>query len=474
MKKALTLDSKLQDLTLHAAYLESKCSTQEVAQLFKANPQLPGVIILHGGKFMGMISRRRYFEFMSRPYSLDLFLSRPLFQFYRFAKIKFLILNSQRSIAAAIKFLFKQSRQLIYEPIVVKTYSQAYQVLDVYELLLAQLKISDLTEGIMQHTQDQLQIQTQQLEDAIYQLQRTQTQLIQTEKMSSLGQLVAGIAHEINNPVSFIHGNLFYGERYVQDLVELVQLYQRHYPQPTAEIQDKIEEIDLEFLTQDVSNIFSSMKSGTERIRNMVLSLRNFGRLDEAGVKRVNIHEGLDSTLLILNDRLNSHGNRLEKIVVEKKYDDLPLIECSPGQINQVFMNILNNAIDSLDEAFSRVMMSGLDPTELDETPSQNSPSPQLKIWTKKIDQSRISIWIADNGLGMTQEIKEKLFDPFFTTKPVGSGTGLGLSISYEIVVNQHHGELTCISEVGQGAEFIITLPIQYLRPARESAPYPA
>ncbi len=294
--------------------------------------------------------------------------------------------------------------------------------------------------------------QAQKLEQALHKLQQTQTQLIQTEKMSSLGQLVAGVAHEINNPVNFIHGNLAFAERYTQDLLELVELYQKYYPKPSSEIQQRIAAIDLEFLMEDLSKILSSMQVGTDRIRQIVLSLRNFSRLDQAQTKSVDIHEGIDNTLLILQHRLRPQGKVKAAtedpvIAVIKEYGDLPRVECYPGQLNQVFMNILCNGIDALEE----VMGNG------------SCPQPSIRIRTD-LQGETVLIRIADNGKGIPQEAKSRLFDPFYTTKPVGKGTGLGLSISYQIVVEKHGGALWCESTLGQGTEFCIKIPVQQNR----------
>ncbi|BAY16588.1 multi-sensor signal transduction histidine kinase [Anabaenopsis circularis NIES-21] len=291
-----------------------------------------------------------------------------------------------------------------------------------------------------------------QLEQALLELQAAQTQLIQTEKMSSLGQLVAGVAHEINNPVNFIYGNLHYASKYTQDLLKIIDLYQLHYPQPHHEISSTAKAIDLEFLSEDLPKMISSMQVGADRIRSIVLSLRNFSRLDEAENKPVDLHEGIDNTLLILQHRLKS-SVYFTGIDIIKDYGDLPLIECYAGQINQVFMNILTNAIDALENQ-----------GELAQGKSQLS-KPQISISTRlSTDRSRVLIRIADNGLGMTEEVRKRIFDPFFTTKSVGKGTGLGLAISYQIIVEKHGGMMDCISELGKGTEFWIEIPIKLLR----------
>ncbi|MEO1377379.1 MAG: ATP-binding protein [Cyanobacteria bacterium J06635_10] len=317
----------------------------------------------------------------------------------------------------------------------------------VKELLKEQAVAREKLEFYSQNLEIQVQERTQELEDTLKELQYTQTQLIQREKMSSLGQLVAGIAHEINNPVNFIHGNLDYTKDYLQDLLHLVELYQEEYPNPTAAIEEEIENIELEFLQEDLPNILNSMQTGSERIREIVKSLRTFSRLDEADYKKVDIHEGMESALMILQSRLKAKSERCE-IEVIKDYGSLPLIECYAGQLNQVFMNLFVNAIDVLEEKLKI---------------SENNPffAPKINISTKKLNYQRIAIHITDNGLGMTEEVLAKIFNPFFTTKPVGKGTGLGLAVSYQVVVDRHHGELKCSSTPGEGTEFTIEIPIK-------------
>ena len=299
----------------------------------------------------------------------------------------------------------------------------------------------------IQKAEAQHRDKAEQLEQALHELQRTQTQLIQTEKMSSLGQLVAGVAHEINNPVNFISGNIAPASQYLQDLLNLLQLYQQHYPNPVAAIQEHAEDIELDFLVQDFQKILSSMKLGAERIRQIVLSLRNFSRLDEALMKEVDIHEGIDNTLVILQNQLKDKPGHPE-IQVIKEYGNLPKVECCAGQLNQIFMNLLVNAIDSLDESNRKRLPDG----------SKQNPG-AIWIRTRVLDRNWVEIRIIDNGLGMTAEVQHKIFDPFFTTKSVGKGTGLGLAIGYQIVVEKHGGQLECISAPGQGAEFVIKIP---------------
>jgi len=279
----------------------------------------------------------------------------------------------------------------------------------------------------------------QQLSAALQALQERQAQLIQNEKMSSLGQMVAGVAHEINNPINFIYGNLDYTNSYVQDLLDLLQLYQQHYPVPTPAIQEKMGSIDLEFLTEDFSQILLSMKSGTDRIRKIILSLRNFSRLDESEIKTIDIHEGIESTLLLLNHRFQS------EITVAKKYGNLTLVECYPSLLNQVFMNMINNAIDALQEDQKNGFFDDGKPT--------------IIIQTSQIERDRIAISFWNNGSAIPSELLGKLFDPFFTTKPVGQGTGLGLTICYQII-ERHKGKIEVFSTQEKGTEFVISLPI--------------
>ncbi|MEG4167602.1 MULTISPECIES: PAS domain S-box protein [unclassified Microcoleus] len=290
------------------------------------------------------------------------------------------------------------------------------------------------------------QSQAQQLEQTLHELQRTQTQLIQSEKMSSLGQLVAGVAHEINNPVNFIYGNLSYTSEYTQNLLKMLQLYQKEYPQPSARIVDAREDFEIDYLIEDLPKILASMKFGADRIRDIVLSLRTFSRLDEAEKKQVDIHEGIESTLLILQNRLKHKADH-QTINVIKEYGNLPLVECYPGQLNQVFMNLLSNALDALEMEMKKS--------------DRTAKNLAIRIRTQVTDNNSVAIWIADSGPGMSEDVKKRLFDPFFTTKPIGKGTGLGLAISHSIIVEKHGGKLSCISVLGEGSEFAIEIPLR-------------
>ncbi|MBE9224596.1 response regulator [Phormidium sp. LEGE 05292] len=284
---------------------------------------------------------------------------------------------------------------------------------------------------------------------AYSELQQMQVQLIQSEKMSGLGQMVAGIAHEINNPINFIYGNLTYAKDYIQDILGLIEMYQEDYPEPTPRIQAELENIELDFIKDDLLKLLNSANTGTQRIHEIVKSMRIFSRVDEAAVKAVNIHEGIDSTLTILHHRLKARPEH-PGIKVIKEYGQLPAIECYAGQLNQVFMNILSNAIDALDEYYQQCCSIG----------NIHQPG-TIHISTQIIKDNWMRICIKDNGPGIKEEVKSKLFEPFFTTKSVGKGTGLGLSISYQIVVEKHGGKLHCQSVSGGGTEFIIEIPIQ-------------
>jgi two-component system, NtrC family, sensor kinase len=340
-------------------------------------------------------------------------------------------------LAISFNQLIQQVKQLLAEQY------EANQKLEFY---------SETLEGKIEERTQALRQKNIALKDTLQELRRTQSQLIQNEKMSSLGQLVAGIAHEINNPVNFIYGNLNYTDDYTQELLSLLQLYQKYYPYPEPEIQNAQKEADIEYLTDDLPKMLASMKIGANRIREIVLSLRIFSRLDEAEFKTADIHEGIDSTLLILQHRLKSQSvdpKRLvdrhrPQITVIKDYCEIPKIQCFAGQLNQVFMNILANAIDALEEAFQKGFC----------------PEPRIRISSAQVNEN-VTIQIADNGTGIPEAIQSHLFDPFFTTKPVGKGTGMGLSISYQIITEKHGGSLCCISSPGQGAEFVITIPIR-------------
>jgi two-component system, NtrC family, sensor kinase len=295
----------------------------------------------------------------------------------------------------------------------------------------------------------QLIDQAEQLHQTVLELHQTQAKLVQSEKMSSLGQLVAGVAHEINNPVTFIHGNLHHAIDYSQDLSQLLQSYQKHYPQPVAAIREYLNEIDVDFLMQDLPKVLGSMRAGTERLRDMVLSLRNFARLDESELKLVDLHAGLDSTLLLLQYRCQQFEVQYGQCLVIQRCDgELPLVQCYASQINQVLLEVLTNAIDALEAGFAS-----------DQRPSDQSPTIQIRTEYQAAAQT-IGFWITDNGIGITTADQPRMFDPFFTTKPVGQGKGLGLAIAYQIM-EQHQGSIRCESRAGEATTLILQLPVK-------------
>ncbi|MEH2383853.1 MAG: ATP-binding protein [Nostoc sp.] len=329
-----------------------------------------------------------------------------------------------------------------------KTDSYQAKHLKLVSIFASQTAIAIDKAVIYEHSTEvaiQAKAQTQKLQQALNELQLAQTQLIQSEKMSSLGQLIAGVAHEINNPVNFIYGNLKYVAEYANDLLHLLQEYQKFLPVAPPELESELDKIDLEFIMEDLPKLLNSMKVGTGRIVEIVQSLKNFSRHDEAEMKAVNIHDGIDGTLMILHHRLKADGCR-PAIKIIKDYGKFPLIECYPGQLNQVFMNILANAIDALEEGMGNEKIS--------------SPTAQITIRTEILDNHFVVIHIADNGPGMKEDVIRRIYDPFFTTKEIGKGTGLGMAISYQIIVNRHRGFLKCRSAPGEGTEFWIQIPI--------------
>jgi len=315
--------------------------------------------------------------------------------------------------------------------------------------LLARIKTHLQLRTLTKTLEKRVAERTAALSRALKDLQESQLQLVQKEKMSALGQLVAGVAHEINNPVGFIHGNLGHASVYFQDMINLIDLYQQHYPNPVLEIQEEITAIDLKYVRSDLPNLIASMKEGVQRIRNISISLRTFSRADSDRKVSCNIHDGIDSTIMILKHRLKASEDRPD-IQVIKNYDNLPGVECFSGQLNQVFMNLLANAIDALEES-----NLGRDYIEIETKPNQILIQ---TILTK--DKNHVLIKIKDNGMGMSSDVQQKIFDHLFTTKPVGQGTGLGLSIARQIVVEKHGGTLEVNSVPGQGSEFVITIPI--------------
>ena len=362
----------------------------------------------------------------------------------RFATDAYIVANQPKSILCLPIIHQSKLTAILYLENNLTTGAFTRERLEVLKVLTSQVSISIENARLYAREQEK----SRQLEQSLHKLQQTQAQLVQTEKISSLGQLVAGVSHEVNNPVGFIATNLEHLQGYIKGLVDLLELYQQYLPNSPADIQEKVEEIDLEFLLSDLPKILGSMKLGTDRICSIMSSLRIFSRQDAPQKQPADIHECLDSTLLILQHRLKASKER-PAIQLVKEYGDLPLVECYAGQLNQVFMNLIANAIDALDEYNHERRFEE----------SQCRPN-VVRIRTEVVDNTHVVIRIADNGIGMTEKVKQQLFCPFFTTKSPGKGTGLGLSISYQIIVEKHGGQLSAFSAPGEGVEFVIKIPI--------------
>ena len=431
----LRLESTLQELTLQDFQVESEHLGKELAKAFTENPLLPGVILMEGGQLAGMISRRRFLEHLSRPYGVELFTRRPIKTLYRFAEIDILVFPAHTLIVMAARRSLQRSPESLYEPIVVEFENQVYKLLDAHQLLVAQSHIHELTSRLLN--------------------EQTKAQMIQTEKMASLGRMVAGVAHEIRNPVNCIGGNIGFLSNYFKDLNQVLSLYQEEVANESPKLAKIKEEIDLEYVREDLPKVVESIKVSAERLTQIVASLQNFSHMDETNRKPADLHQCLDSTLLILRNRLKY------SIEVVKNYGELPPVRCYSGQLSQVFMNLLSNAIDAL-----------MEKAELQ--PDRSTWKPRIEIATQVCsppagvtadsDDSWVSIRIADNGPGIPSEIQQRIFEMFFTTKPAGKGTGLGLAISHQIVTEKHGGFLNLRSKTDSqpapGTEFEILLPI--------------
>ncbi|WRH68093.1 MAG: ATP-binding protein [Planktothrix sp. GU0601_MAG3] len=454
----LKLESTLKDLSLYDVPVDLNQPGIILTQKLEENPLIPGVILTQNGQFSGMISRRIFLECLSRPYGRELFLQRSIRSLQRFAQSQLLILSGDTLIVEAAHQVVKRSPELLYEPIVVQLTENRYQLLDIQQLLVAQSHIHQLATELLR--------------------QQAQSQLIQTEKLASLGKMVAGVAHEIRNPVSCILGNSSCLLNYYQDLMKLIQTYEENIEKPCAAIDDFKAEIDFEFLQPDLGEAIKSISVSSERLGQLVNSLHSFSHMDGSQRREINIHDCLDGTLLILKNRLK------QKIEVVKNYGDIPLIKCYSGQLSQVFMNLISNAIDALEETDkkspkieinTRIKTLSEDqiyPAKLAKLSQENRLLYCLPTYPESrslidpdipdtdVNSEWLSISIRDNGMGIPQEIKTRIFDTFFTTKPAGKGTGLGLAISYQIISEKHSGQLNFISDLGVGTEFEILLPI--------------
>jgi len=424
----ISLESTLLDLPLYNCQIELTQQAKEVAQAFEGNSMLPGVILTDQGNFVGLISRRVFFERVNRRYGLEMFFKRPIEVLYRFSKQELLLLPGSKLIVEAAQESLYRSAELVYEPIVVEIAPQTYRLLDVHQLMVAQSRIHQLTNKLLK--------------------KQTQSKLIQTEKMASLGRIVAGVAHEIRNPLNCIWGNLTFLLSYFESLLQLMSAYQEEYSEPCPRIDALKEEIEFDFLKEDLPVTLEGMKLGALQLLKIVNGLHHFSHMDERKPVQTDIHECVDITLLILKNRFKNG------IEVVKNYGELPLVKGYSGQLSQVFLNLLVNALDALTE---QVADREIEPQCLDEW------LPQIEITTKVIeteDGKWAAIWICDNGPGIPLENQEHIFDTFFTTKPVGKGSGMGLAICDQIVTEKHGGKLKLRSQPGQKTEFEILLPI--------------
>jgi len=413
---ALNLESTLQELPLHNFQVELTCLGEDIAQALEANPFLPGAILTDQGKFAGMISRRRFLRYMSRPFGRELFIRRPIQLLQRFMNVDPVVHPNSSSIVKVAHHVLQRPLDSLYEPIVVEVAPGDYRLLDLHSLLVAHAQIHELTTNMLN--------------------QQTKAQIIQTEKMASLGQMVAGVAHEILNPVNFICGNISYILDYTNDLINLLKLQDDELTNPSETIIDFKDEIELEFLLKDLPQAIESMKIGSDRLQKIVTSLKNFSHVDESNRRPADLHECLDNTLLILNSRVKSG------IEVICAYGDLPNVNCYSGQLSQVFMNILSNGIDALWEKREKMLKTDPWQPRIKITTRMLAADSNLLPQTRRDNGRWVSICIADNGDGIPPEIRERVFETFFTTKPVGKGTGLGLAISYQIVTEKHGGKL--------------------------------
>jgi two-component system, NtrC family, sensor kinase len=424
----LCLESTLQDLPLYNCQIELNQQAQEVAKAFEQNPILPGVILTNQGNFIGIISRRLFFEKVNRRYGLEMFFKRPIEVLYEFSRKDILLLPSSKLIVEAAQESLYRSLESVYDPIVVEIAPDTYRLLDVHQLMVAQSRIHQLTNKLLQ--------------------KQTQAKIIQTEKMASLGRIVAGVAHEIRNPLNCIWGNLTFMLSYFENLLQLMSAYEQEFAEPSPRIVAIKEEIDFDFIQEDLPTTLEGMRLGAEQLLKIVNGLHSFSHMDETKQVKIDIHECVDSTLLILKNRFK------QGIEVVKNYGELPLVSCYSGQLSQVFLNLLVNALDALAEyAVDREI----------ETLFPQNWQPQIEITTKVVevdDCNWVAICFVDNGPGISPDNQQQIFDAFFTTKPAGKGTGLGLAICHQIVTEKHGGKLNLRSQPNQNTEFEILLPI--------------
>jgi signal transduction histidine kinase len=430
----LGLDSTLQELSMYEFQVELSCTAMEVARFFEKYPLLPGAILREQGNFIGMISRRRLLEFWIRPYGKELFFREPLGMLYSYARTSILQLADTTPILTAMQLTLRRSPELVAEPVVVQTAPDTYKLLDVYELNLASWQIRG--------------IETQ------VRYERSQTQMIQNDKMASLGRLVDGVAHEILDPVSFIWGNLTYVSTYSQDLLKLIAAYEYELNPASNYINNLKEEIEFDFLEEDLSKALASIRTGAERLKKLVTSLQNFCHIDEVYPKPGDLHACLDSIVLLINSRIQG------EIEIVKKYGQLPPVYCFMGQLSQVFMNIFTESIDNL--------LNEIVKQQLQSENTNIITKPRIEITTQVIcqpatkpgapDSRWVSISIADNSPGMSEELQQQVMESFLVEKRSEKTTSL--AVSYRIITAKHGGKLNLRSQLGKGTEFEILLPL--------------
>jgi len=447
LTQEIHLESTLQDLPLYSFTVDIEQPGVALTRIFETHPFIPGIILTDQGKFVGIISHRRFLKMLSRPYGRELFLNRSIRLLQRFVSDKLLLLSGNTPILEAAKKAVQRDTEMLYEPIVVRLFPEEYQVLDTQQLLLAQSYLHQLATQLLH--------------------EKTQAQLIQTEKLVLLGQMVAGLAHELRNPLNCISGN----SKFIQESYETISMvlaaYEQKFPDSGNDIKHLKENLDLEFVKQDFPDLLKSIQVSSERMNQLVSSLRSFSYMDDYCKQETDIHDCLDSTLLILKSRLKMG------IEVVKDYDNLPLFPCYPGQLSQVFMNLIANSIDALEEQMKKdwnyspticiqtkiKLLSDSDFNSYHHSLSNH----EFSLERSDLDETKdyLYIKISDNGLGIPDEIQAKIFDNFFTTKPIGKGTGLGLAISHQIIVEKHGGQLILNSTLGEGTEFEILLPME-------------
>jgi signal transduction histidine kinase len=424
----LGLDSTLQELSMYSFQVEVSCTAMEVTQFFEKHPLLPGAILLEQGKFIGMISRRRLLEFLIRPHGQELFFREPLSVLYSYGRTAILQLPHTTPILTAMLFSMRRSPELLAEPVVVQTAPDIYHLLDIHELNLAAWQIRG--------------IETQ------VRYERSQAKMIQNEKMASLGRLVDGVAHEILDPVSFIWGNLTYVSNYSQDLLKLIAAYETALSEPSQQILHLKDEIEFDFLEEDLSKTLSSIRTGAERLKKLVTSLQNFCYIDEVYAKPTDLHSCIDSIVLLINSRIKG------EIEIVKNYGHLPPVYCFIGQLSQVFMNILSESID--------ILLNEVVRQKFNSESTKTHEKPRIDITTKVISQAADSRWvsihIADNGAGLSEQLQQQILDSFSVENRANKTTSL--AISYQIITSRHGGKFNFSSQLGIGTEFEILLPL--------------